>query len=203
MKVRRMGASHERAHGGEVASPQAVLRGAALRVTPVRLAVLAVLAESSSALEAAEIFARLSEQAGKAGGKEREDFDRVTVYRTLNSFVEKGIAHKVDPGDRVFRFSLTDHAHCSEHKHDHEHPHLVCDSCGSVQCMPEAEVIIRTKGGEKTGGGKKHAASVRPQDVTLHGTCGRCEDEGESLPAAGKRGSKSERRKKSRKDSDD
>lgn len=189
-----MGASHQRAHGGEVTSPQAVLRGAALRVTPVRLAVLAVLSKSSSALEAAEIFARLAGEAGKrGGGKGREDFDRVTVYRTLNSFVEKGIAHKVDPGDRVFRFSLTDHAHCSEHEHDHEHPHLVCDSCGSVQCMPEAEVIIRTKGGEK-GGEKKHAASVRQQDVTLHGTCGRCEDEGGS-PARVKRGAKKDDKK--------
>lgn len=159
----------------------------------MRLRTLRVLQHASNALDAAEIFARLSSQAGEGVKKGREDFDRVTVYRTLNSFVEKGIAHKVDPGDRVFRFSLTDHAHCSEHKHDHEHPHLVCDSCGSVQCMPEAEVIIRTKGGEK-GGEKKHAASVRQQDVTLHGTCGRCEDEGEA-PARVKRGAKKDDKK--------
>lgn len=138
-----------------------LLRGAGLRVTEVRLGVVRALAKSQAAgrtLLAADVAAALPSA------------DRVTVYRTLNTLVEAGIAHRVDPGDRIFRFGLTDHAHCSAEHHDHEHPHLVCESCGVVQCLDDAVVTITPRGGG-------HAATwrhIRQQHVTLRGMCERC-----------------------------
>jgi Fur family transcriptional regulator, ferric uptake regulator len=152
------------------ADSKRLLREAKLRVTSVRLGVVEVLAKSDEALDAADVFAQLHAAAT----------DRVTVYRTLNALVEAGLAHKVDPGDRRFRYRLTSHEHCSEDHHDHEHPHLVCDSCGKVECMDDAEVLIRRRAGREGS-----AWHVKQQSVTVHGTCGRCD---EGTAKAGRRG---------------
>ncbi len=187
---------HGHAHGGRGVGEDALrrtLHDAGLRVTLARMATLRVMNAAGEALDAATILARVvaDVEAGReAEAAQSEDqgegaIDRVTVYRTLNSFVEKGLAHKVDPGDRVFRFSLTDHARCAEHKHDHEHPHLVCDSCGSVRCMPDAQVFIQEKPmvpGQRGDGAPKPRA-LRQQDVTLRGTCDECEDGAGKKPA--------------------
>lgn len=146
------------------------LREAGLRVTSVRLAILKMLTESRQAVNAQQVF----DHAVAAAGKGKKP-DRVTVYRTLNSLVEAGLAHRVDPGDRVFRFSLTDHEGCTAEHHVHEHPHFVCDSCGTVECMQGAEVVLRTP--SESAGPARSARQVKQQDVVLHGKCGKCADD--------------------------
>ncbi|MCA3004914.1 MAG: transcriptional repressor [Planctomycetaceae bacterium] len=149
----------------------ALLRQVGLRVTRARVAILETLHASDVAISADEVSDRLS-----ASG---EAADRVTVYRTLTSFVEEGLAHKVDPGDRKFRFSLTDHAHCHGDHHQHEHPHLVCDSCGEVQCVDDAEVVLRPKRSGKPGG---KSIRLNQSNVTLHGVCEKCDDPSQPPP---------------------
>lgn len=150
-----------------------LLKRGKLRVTSVRMAILRVLRDSRVAMDAADV-ARAIKDAG-------EDADRVTVYRTLNSLVDSGIAHRVDPGDRVFRFSLTDHGRCTGEHHEHEHPHMVCDSCGAVECVEDAEVIIkpRTDLPPET---PRHRLKLTQQDIMLHGTCDKCADEPDRGP---------------------
>jgi Fur family ferric uptake transcriptional regulator len=174
-----------------------MLRAAGLRVTAMRTDILAVLTRSSRALTAAEVLEELSRpphegaKAHKrpAGTSHRRAaaHDKVTVYRTLNTLVESNLAHKVDPGDRVFRYSLTDHARCSHERHDHEHPHVVCDSCGTVECLDDAEVIVRSRnpasdpkgapGGKAIGASRSRLTRFRitRQEITLRGTCERCD----------------------------
>ncbi len=143
-----------------------LLRSARLRVTDVRVQVLEVLGGlgkgqgRGQAIDAAEVVARLPEA------------DRVTVYRTLNTLVEAGLVHRVDPGDRRFRYGLTDHAHCSPGHHDHEHPHLICDACGATQCLDDALVTIQSRSGG--AGQARRWGHIRQQHVTLHGTCEGC-----------------------------
>lgn len=153
-----------------------LLRRGNLRVTGVRLAVLRAMSGSKCAMDAAEIAESL-ERSG-------EDADRVTVYRTLNSLVDAGIAHRVDPGDRIFRFSLTDHGRCSGDHHEHEHPHMVCDACGAVECILDAEVSIRPREGAEASVCRRF--KVTQQDIMLHGTCDRCsrreEESGSTRP---------------------
>lgn len=151
----------------------ALLRGSGLRVTGVRLSVLEALHAAGEALTAQRVFETIveHEQRGKARGRRRAP-DRVTVYRTLNTLVEEGLAHRVDPGDRVYRFQLTDHARCTEKHHDHEHPHFVCDNCGSVECLQGARVEVSTP----KAASRAPARTIR-QDVVLHGRCGECEDQ--------------------------
>ncbi|MBL8990636.1 MAG: transcriptional repressor [Phycisphaerae bacterium] len=142
------------------------LRGAGLRVTSVRLAVLRTLAGAPAALAATEIADAV---AGRAGGHA----DRVTVYRTLGAFEKAALVHKIDPGDRTYRYSLTDHSACRGDHHDHEHPHLVCDSCGDVRCLRGAQVVVHAR-----PGGARVPFKVRSEGVTLRGTCERCETRG-------------------------
>jgi len=148
-----------------------MLRKAGLRVTDYRLQILGVLADAQEVLDAAEIFARLREHG----------VDRVTVYRTLAALVASGLAHKVDPGDRRFRYGITDHSMCTHDHHLHEHPHLVCERCARVECLHGAEVIIRqraTEGGRAAGANdgveRGRAPLIREQQVTLHGLCSKC-----------------------------
>lgn len=165
-----------------------ILRECGLRVTPVRLAILRIMEAAPSALHAQEIFDRVAASEGvgtqAAARKSRggEDAsarpDRVTVYRTLNALVGSGIAHKVDPGDRVFRFSLTDHARCTHEHHVHEHPHFVCDTCGKVECLQDTEVVIHSRSQHAHGHAKDAAAALgtrmKVESVMLRGTCGQC-----------------------------
>ena len=58
--------------------------------------------------------------------------DQVTVYRTLNTLVDEGIAQAVGTTDRGQRFEV--HA-CEGCRVDH--PHLQCRSCGALECMEQ------------------------------------------------------------------
>ncbi len=151
------------------ATGESLLKSAGLRVTAVRLKAIEVMRGSRAAVDAGE----LAQMVGKALGKAA---DRVTIYRTLCALVDAGVAHRIDAGDRVFRYSLTDHAHCSETQHRHDHPHMVCDTCGTVECIEDAEVIIRPKATSGQGGAAGRTKfRVTQQSVTLHGTCDRCD----------------------------
>ncbi|MCC6319844.1 MAG: transcriptional repressor [Phycisphaerales bacterium] len=145
---------------------KAQLRAAGLRVTGIRLSIMRALRASRTALDATA----LDEQLAAAG----EHADRVTVYRTLNTLVDSGIAHRIDPGDRIFRYSLTDHAHCTEGHHEHEHPHMVCDACGAVECIEDAEVVIKPRAKAETTPRSPRKFRITQQSVLLHGMCERC-----------------------------
>lgn len=144
------------------ADPRALLRSARLRVTAVRLRLIEVLAATDSALDAQQIEAAARLPAA----------DRVTIYRTLNTLVDAGIAHRLDPGDRVYRFSLTSHAHCEGDQHRHEHLHMVCDTCGRVRCLDVAEVIVQTRSAK---GRAPRRLRVFSGAGVLHGVCDRCD----------------------------
>lgn len=177
--------THEHHHDSHSAEEhwRHTLKHAKLRVTSVRLEILTLLNQTPRAIAAQEVFDALLSASKKNKSAKP---DRVTVYRTLTSLVDAGLAHKVDPGDRVFRFSLTDHARCAEGKHEHEHPHFVCDSCGTVECLSDAQVILKPAAQVGTGAGgagvgkgstKPSRRKVNQHDVLLHGTCEQCVDE--------------------------
>ena len=68
--------------------------------------------------------------------KAGEKFDRVTIYRTLQAFVDKGIIHTIPTADNSIRYALCKDD-CSEcHHHDH-HIHFVCDNCGNTYCLDD------------------------------------------------------------------
>lgn len=88
------------------------------------------------------------------------DFDRVTVYRILQSFVNDGIIHKVISDDGKFYYFKCNS--CSE-IHYHNHYHFKCDTCGKVECM-DNEIEVKVP------------ANYRVENINfwISGVCGRC-----------------------------
>ena len=69
----------------------------------------------------------------KALGKE---FDRVTIYRTLSLFLEKGIIHSVLDDAGATKYALCPDV-CSHEGHQHEHVHFKCTNCDKTICLDE------------------------------------------------------------------
>jgi Fur family transcriptional regulator, ferric uptake regulator len=68
-----------------------------------------------------------------------EKFDRVTIYRTLQTFVEKGIIHTIPTSDNSIRYALCKDD-CSEGHHHDNHVHFVCLQCGNTICLEDVSV---------------------------------------------------------------
>jgi Fur family ferric uptake transcriptional regulator len=130
-----------------------MLRGCRLSVTASRRRILEMFLDKDSALSHHDI------EAGTSGS-----FDRVTVYRTLQTFLEKGLIHSVPSSDNVVRYALCKDA-CEEGHHHDDHVHFVCDACGTTTCIDEVSIpSIRLPRGYR----------VRQIGMVVNGTCGRC-----------------------------
>ncbi|HEY9195572.1 MAG TPA: transcriptional repressor [Mucilaginibacter sp.] len=64
------------------------------------------------------------------------DIDRVTLYRILNAFEEKGIIHKVFDLNGTANYALCT-SNCDEGHHHDEHLHFNCTECKNVYCLDD------------------------------------------------------------------
>ncbi len=71
--------------------------------------------------------------------KSGAEFDRVTIYRTLQTFVEKGIIHTIPSADNSIRYALCKDDCAGGHHHD-DHVHFMCDDCGTTYCLDHVTV---------------------------------------------------------------
>ena len=101
-----------------------ILRRKHLSVTDSRKKILSLFLSTKDALAHGDIEK-------KAG----EKFDRVTVYRTLQTFVEKGIIHTIPTADNSIRYALC--KECEEGHHHDEHVHFVCTNCERTICLDD------------------------------------------------------------------
>jgi len=104
-----------------------LLKDNKLRQTAARKEVLKVFIQNPVAHSHAELEGELDHQ-----------FDRVTVYRTLDSFLKSGIIHKVPSSDGAAQFALCEN--CSEHAHHDNHVHFKCTICGISECLHELSI---------------------------------------------------------------
>lgn len=63
-----------------------------------------------------------------------EGFDRVTIYRTLKTFLDKGIIHKILDDQGGVKYALCNTS-CKSGDHHHDHVHFKCSSCGDTTCL--------------------------------------------------------------------
>ena len=100
-----------------------ILKKNRLSVTASREKILNLFLDQSGALAHGDIEKRAGEK-----------FDRVTIYRTLQAFVEKGIIHTIPTADNSILYALCKDD-CEEgHHHDH-HVHFVCKQCHNTYCL--------------------------------------------------------------------
>jgi Fur family ferric uptake transcriptional regulator len=102
-----------------------ILKRSQLSVTASREKILNLFLEQAGALAHGDIEK-------KAG----EKFDRVTVYRTLQTFVEKGIIHTIPTVDNSIRYALCKDD-CAEGHHHDQHIHFVCTHCKNTYCLDD------------------------------------------------------------------
>lgn len=102
-----------------------LLRQYGLKATPQRLQILQLLLDAQKPLSITE----LQKKSGK------ESLDSVTIYRSLETLVEKSLVRPVD-----LRHGHTDYELVREGKHHH---HIVCENCGAIEDFewcPEEEL---------------------------------------------------------------
>ncbi len=129
------------------------LKKSQLSITDSRKKILEMFVRSNGALAHADI----ESQSGV-------EFDRVTIYRTLQTFVEKGIIHTIPTADNAVRYALCKDACSAGHHHD-DHVHFLCDGCGTTYCLDQvtAPQVMLPKGFTSTR-----------TDVVVSGICNKC-----------------------------
>ena len=65
--------------------------------------------------------------------------DRITLYRTLKTFEEKGLVHKIDDGTGSVKYARCQDD-CFTHAHHDLHVHFNCKICGETFCLPKSRI---------------------------------------------------------------
>ena len=105
-----------------------ILKGSSLSVTSSRKAILDIFIAADNALAHQDIESLATQ------------YDRVTIYRTLQTFLEKGIIHSIPTTDNTIKYALcSDKCITTGHHHDN-HVHFLCDDCGKTVCLDEVTI---------------------------------------------------------------
>lgn len=99
-----------------------ILRANKLSETPFRKEVLSVFEKYKSAISMAMIENSLN------------SYNRITLYRTIKVFLEKGIIHEIKISGEVSNYALCSEA-CTVKGHSHQHIHFKCKKCEMIYCV--------------------------------------------------------------------
>lgn len=123
-----------------------------LRITDCRMDVLEFFQQQQKALSLKDLEDNFDE------------YDRATLYRTLHSFEENGLLHKIpgDGGSAVFGLCND----CDTAGHHHNHLHFKCNNCGTTKCI---DVPVDLPNFSLPANYQMSAV-----DVIVNGTCDNC-----------------------------
>jgi Fur family ferric uptake transcriptional regulator len=130
-----------------------ILKKNQLSVTEGRKKILELFLESPGALAHSDIEKNT-----------QSAYDRVTVYRTLQTFVDKGIIHHIPTSDNSILYALCKD-NCEEGHHHDNHVHFVCNNCNKTICLEDV-MVPEVK--LPTGFKPKHA------EMVVNGICDDC-----------------------------
>lgn len=105
-----------------------ILKRNSLSITDSRKIILELFLKTEGALAHADIEKNTA-----------VNFDRVTVYRTLQTFTENGIIHQIPTTDNTILYALCKDKCEAGHHHD-EHVHFICVNCEKTVCMDDVVV---------------------------------------------------------------
>lgn len=131
-----------------------ILDGVGIKKTPGRIALINIFLQERNPMTQQEIMRKLS----------KVKLNYVSIYRSLETFVQGGIIHKVESGDRIWRFALG-----SEKKQGHDHPHFTCNQCGITECLDGTKIpntITLRKG-----------YIIERKELYLKGLCPKCSEQ--------------------------
>ena len=123
-----------------------------LKITEVRLAILNLLSQSKSPIDAKTLYDLLQ--------KLNIRTDRATVYRTISAFLKAGVIRQIDFSEGKARYELSSLPH---------HHHLVCDSCGTIDELILEEERLIEEAREKTD------FKIENHSLEFFGLCAACQ----------------------------
>jgi Fur family ferric uptake transcriptional regulator len=99
--------------------------------------------------------------------KDFQHSDRITLYRTLKTFEEKGLVHPITDGTGTTKYALCSDA-CTDGEHYDLHLHFYCTGCQQTFCLPKTRVPdIRLP----------NRFVLEELNLTARGICDRCSQE--------------------------
>ena len=132
-----------------------MIHGIGLRATPIRLAILDLIATTDKPLSAKEISVFFESK--------KHAFDSVTIHRTLGTFSDKGLIQPVHISKESTSYEIA-----SAHRH-----HIVCIKCKDVEvfddCAFEKMKAPILKHSRKFKEITRHS-------LELFGVCGKCSE---------------------------
>ncbi len=128
-----------------------ILQASKLYCTEHRVIILKVLLKARRPLS--------QDQIAQRSGRKR--FDKVTIYRTLESLLKVGLVHKAFVDKRASHFELAHN--CTEKQC---HPHFTCTNCGSTHCL--TKILLPMAASPYNG------FVIQRQQVLLEGLCPKC-----------------------------
>jgi Fur family ferric uptake transcriptional regulator len=108
---------------------ESILKNSSLSVTASRKKILDIFLSANNAFAHQDIEQKCA-----------DEYDRVTIYRTLQTFLEKGIIHNIPTTDNAVRYALCNDACISSGHHHDNHVHFLCDDCGKTLCLDEVMI---------------------------------------------------------------
>jgi Fur family ferric uptake transcriptional regulator len=129
-----------------------LLRDFNLRATPNREEILHLFLLKNYALSHSDIEKEID-----------NSLDRVTVYRTLKTFLDKGLIHKVLDDEGSLKYALCKEA-CNMAEHHHDHVHFKCTKCGQTSCLNVDVPAIKLPKGYQ----------AKEVNLLIQGVCERC-----------------------------
>jgi Fur family ferric uptake transcriptional regulator len=91
--------------------------------------------------------------------KKKLQIDKVTVYRTLTSFVKLGIVEETQFKDKISVYELADQKH---------HHHVVCDTCGKIEDIELDENLL------EEAAKKSSTFQIKSHHLEFFGLCRKC-----------------------------
>jgi len=125
------------------------IRGAGLRYTPQRAAVLDYLVRHPDHATVEELWPALNKRHIQAS--------RATVYNTVHTLVEAGLVREFKLDGHAARYDA-----CLE-----PHHHFVCDRCGGVEDLEWFDVPALDR--KRVG-----VRSIRSYEIVVRGVCSKC-----------------------------
>lgn len=129
-----------------------VLLEAKIRQTPIRKALLTILSRTKKPISVPELE---NENSVQSLGS-----DTVTIYRTLDTFLDAGLVRRIEFQEGKFRYELANREH---------HHHVVCTACGKIMdiddCIDEVteqRIAAQTK------------FSIQSHSLEFFGLCPNC-----------------------------
>lgn len=129
-----------------------LLQDAQLKVTPARKVAIHFFEKESRPVDVEEILEHLR--------KHELATDRATVYRMIETFLEKGITTRLEFGEGKYRYELA----------GSDHHHLVCENCGRVEDISDCGI----EEWERKIKQKKHFL-VKHHSLEFFGICKSCQ----------------------------